>query len=56
METFALKTPDDLLAAREFVSAHGMTSPLDTSPTWRLLVSPLAGTFRRGDAEAGEHC
>jgi [acyl-carrier-protein] S-malonyltransferase len=27
---------------------------LDTSPTWRLLVSPLAGTFRRGDAEAGE--
>lgn len=54
VETFALKTPEDLPAAREFVSAHAMASPLDTSPTWRLLVSPLAGTFRRGDAEAGE--
>ena len=54
VETFALKTPDDLVAAREFVSAHAMASPLDTSPTWRMLVSPLAGTFRRGDAEAGE--
>ena len=54
VETFALKTPDDLREAREFVSAHAMASPLDTSPTWRLLVSPLAGTFRRGDAAAGE--
>jgi [acyl-carrier-protein] S-malonyltransferase len=54
VETFALKSPDDLTAAREFVTAHAMASPLDTSPTWRLLVSPLSGTFRRGDAEAGE--
>jgi [acyl-carrier-protein] S-malonyltransferase len=54
VETFALKTPDDLRDAREFVSSHAMASPLDTSPTWRLLVSPLSGTFRRGDAEAGD--
>ena len=54
VETFALKTPDDLLDAREFAGAHAMASPLDTSPTWRLLVSPLSGTFRRGDAAAGD--
>ena len=54
VETFALKTPDDLRGAREFVNAHATASPIDTSPTWRLLISPLAGTFQRGDAEAGD--
>ncbi len=47
VETFALKTPDQLDEARAFVDRHGTPSPLDESPTWRMLVSPSKGTFRR---------
>jgi len=47
VETFALKTPDQLDAARDFVDKHGTRSALDVSPTWRLLVSPSKGTFVR---------
>jgi [acyl-carrier-protein] S-malonyltransferase len=47
VETFALKTPDQLDAAREFVEKHGAPSPMDSSPTWRMLVSPSKGTFRQ---------
>jgi len=47
VETFALKTPDQLDAAREFVDKHGTQSALDVHPTWRLLVSPSKGTFER---------
>lgn len=53
VETVALKTPDDLEAARALVERHGARSPLTDSPTWRLLVSPVAGTFRAGEAGAG---
>lgn len=52
VERFALKTPDDLAAAREFVREHGSSSPIDVSPTWRMLVAPYAGTFRRADTSA----
>jgi [acyl-carrier-protein] S-malonyltransferase len=63
VETFALKTPDQLDDARAFVDKHGSPSELDASPTWRLLVAPMKGTFTReaqtkretGDTvEAGE--
>ncbi len=47
VETFALKTPDQLDAAAEFVDKHGDASPFSTSPTWRLLVSPSKGTFHQ---------
>jgi [acyl-carrier-protein] S-malonyltransferase len=47
VETFALKTPDQLDAARDFVDLHGTQSALDVNPTWRLLVSPTKGTFVR---------
>ena len=47
VETFALKTPDQLDEARAFVERHGSRSPLDESPTWRMLVAPSKGTFRR---------
>ncbi|MGI8676455.1 MAG: acyltransferase domain-containing protein [Nocardioidaceae bacterium] len=46
VETFALKTPDQLDDARAFVASHGDLSPLDSAPTWRLLVAPAKGTFR----------
>ncbi len=47
VETFALKTPDQLEAARDFVDKHGTQSSIDIHPTWRLLVAPTKGTFVR---------
>jgi [acyl-carrier-protein] S-malonyltransferase len=45
----ALKTPDNLDAARSMLAEHGMPVPRDGHvPEWRLLVAPLAGTFRAG--------
>ena len=45
VETFALKTPDQLEDARDFCAKHGEASGIDTSPTWRMVVSPAKGTF-----------
>ncbi|WP_109507244.1 acyltransferase domain-containing protein [Nocardioides speluncae] len=54
VETFALKTPDQLDDARAFCDKHAEDSTaLDTSPTWRLVVSPAKGTFRLS-AEAAD--
>jgi [acyl-carrier-protein] S-malonyltransferase len=47
VETFALKTPDQLDEARAFIDKHGVASPLDTNPTWRMLVAPSKGTFHQ---------
>jgi [acyl-carrier-protein] S-malonyltransferase len=52
VETFALKIPDQLDDARAFCEKHGEESQLDTSPTWRMVVSPAKGTFRIGEAAA----
>jgi len=52
VETFALKTPDQLDAARAFVAkhadGHNAAHSLDTAPTWRLVVAPFSGTVQRG--------
>jgi [acyl-carrier-protein] S-malonyltransferase len=53
VETFALKTPDQLDDARAFCAKHGEASVIDTTPTWLMVVSPSKGTFHRSD-EAGE--
>jgi [acyl-carrier-protein] S-malonyltransferase len=53
VETFALKTPDQLDDARAFVQKHGEASHLDTSPTWRMVVSPAKGTFHLAEGAAG---
>ncbi len=47
----ALKTPAELDAARALVASHAVETATRT-PEWRLLVAPLAGTFR-ADALAG---
>ena len=55
----ALKTPDQLEAARDLIEEH-LSEPDGHShghlPDWRLIVAPTAGTFRspdaRGDAAA----
>ncbi len=48
VETFALKTPDQLDAARAFCDKHGEASMIETTPTWRMVVSPAKGTFHLG--------
>ena len=53
VETGALKTPDDLEAARDLVARHGSAAPQDGSPTWRMLVAPAKGTIRRVDLPEG---
>jgi len=58
VETFALKTPDDLDAAREFIAKHGDQAgadidPLDAAPSWRLVIAPHGGTVRRGEFTPG---
>ena len=53
VETFALKTPDQLDAAREFCDKHGEASQIETTPTWRMVVSPAKGTFHLA-AEAAD--
>jgi [acyl-carrier-protein] S-malonyltransferase len=55
VETVSLQTPDDLPAALDLIERHGTASPTSQAPTWRLLVSPAKGTFRRAvDSEAGD--
>ncbi|HEY2877343.1 acyltransferase domain-containing protein [Nocardioides sp.] len=53
VETFALKTPDQLDDARAFCAKHGEASVIDTTPTWLMVVSPSKGTFHRSE-QAGE--
>jgi len=53
VETVALRTPDDLDAARELIEKHASASPIDGAPAWRLVVAPFAGTIRRGDLPVG---
>ncbi|GAB3684701.1 acyltransferase domain-containing protein [Angustibacter aerolatus] len=54
VETLALKTPDDLEAARDLIARHGQTGgALSQSPTWRLVVAPAKGTVHVTDREAG---
>lgn len=50
VETLALNTPDDLEAAWALVERHGVPSPVDEAPTWRLVVAPMKGIFHRADA------
>jgi [acyl-carrier-protein] S-malonyltransferase len=52
VETFALKSPDQLDDARAFVQKHGEAAPLDASPTWRMVVSPAKGTFHQAQDAA----
>ena len=66
VDLLALKTPDQIPAARALAAEHGPARRQDDGddadahrpgadghhPEWRLLVAPLAGTFRAGSPEA----
>ncbi len=53
VETLALKTPDDLDAARELIEKHRNDIEFATAPPWRLVVAPLAGTFTTNRLQLG---
>jgi [acyl-carrier-protein] S-malonyltransferase len=53
VETFALKTPDQLDEARAFCDKHGEFAEMDTTPTWRMVVAPAKGTFHLAQEAAG---
>jgi [acyl-carrier-protein] S-malonyltransferase len=54
----ALKTPGDIPEGAKLIAEHGALDPYDGqtddghTPEWRLLVAPLAGTFRSGSSGA----
>jgi [acyl-carrier-protein] S-malonyltransferase len=45
VETLALQTPDDLPAAWDMIKRHGRGSELENSPSWRIVVAPVKGSF-----------
>ncbi len=52
IELFALNTPDQITAAQDFVVKHGdsaWASPMSSTPSWMLVVSPSKGEFRKAD-------
>jgi [acyl-carrier-protein] S-malonyltransferase len=51
VEFLAVKTPDQLAAARELIEAHLVQSSQDHLPEWRLIVAPATGTFRAPEAD-----
>ncbi len=54
VETLALKTPDDLDAARALIAKHQQNIEVSATPSWRLLVAPLAGTFEATTTSPGD--
>lgn len=54
VETLALKSPDDLPAAWRLIDKHGVKSTIETSPTWRLVISPAKGIFTAADVTYAE--
>jgi [acyl-carrier-protein] S-malonyltransferase len=52
VETIALKSPDDLEAARALLQRHNhlLSEP---APSWRIAVAPVAGTFRPHGMQPG---
>ena len=55
VEVLAVKTPDDIAAARALIKAHGEPSPLQANPTWRLVVAPAKGTVQFAALRGRQH-
>jgi [acyl-carrier-protein] S-malonyltransferase len=51
IQLVAVKTPEDLDAARGLLAEHADSHDDHHAPEWRLLVAPAAGTFRAPDGE-----
>jgi len=53
IQVLAMKTPDHLPAAQALIADHADSHADSHAPDWRLLVAPLAGTFRSGAGPNG---
>jgi [acyl-carrier-protein] S-malonyltransferase len=53
VETLAIKSPDDLAAARALIEQHAEPTN-EIAPAWRLAVAPVAGTFRPSTIDLGQ--
>ncbi len=54
IEILALKSPEDLPAARELLARHAGTHQAEHTPDWRVVVSPVRGTIRQAGVTEGE--
>lgn len=52
VETLAIKSPDDLGAARALLQRHNHVRS-EPAPSWRIAVAPVAGTFRPQEVAPG---
>jgi [acyl-carrier-protein] S-malonyltransferase len=55
IQVVALRTPADLPAARALLSSRREHAATEPAPAWRVVVAPLAGTFRPATARPGDH-
>jgi [acyl-carrier-protein] S-malonyltransferase len=53
VQVLALKTPDDLPAARVLLARTALASQGEHTPDWRVVVAPAAGTFHPVDLAEG---
>lgn len=51
----AVKTPDDLDAAREMLAAHSGKTEDEHRPDWRMVVAPVRGTVVLTDVDEGSN-
>lgn len=54
VEVVAVKTPEDLAAARDLIARHGGPAGAEPSVSFRVVVSPAAGTFAPSDIAEGD--
>ena len=54
VEVVSVSTPDDLPAARDLIARHGGPAGAEPSVSFRIVVSPAAGTFAPGDIAEGD--
>lgn len=54
IEAVGVKTPDDLAAARDLIARHGGPAGAEPSVSFRVVVSPAAGTFAPGNIAEGD--
>lgn len=53
IDIVALKTPEDLPAARDLLARHAGTQQAEHTPDWRVIVAPVRGTMQHAGVSAG---
>ncbi|MBA2554933.1 MAG: acyltransferase domain-containing protein [Geodermatophilaceae bacterium] len=53
VDIVALKTPEDLPAARDLLARHAGAQQAEHTPDWRVIVAPVRGTMQHAGVSAG---